>query len=305
MGPTKSTKALDGKTIDVDSTILDADAGMTGIVQHGSREEWQPNVISLMRIDRPRSDGKRPTGDEPRRFERQSERKEVSREDWKKPTDTESKIRRIEEGLAHVTYDERRALELNSGILVTAEEVTDDNSGPMSSEYDLHHTQSDLDATSDCELQEVAGEKEIHPTEALGPLSSDTNYLAYMSQLKVPSGTSRSKCTREKETLVLRNCRRDQSKMGLKLRRMPSHQEERAAAHHLVTNFGRFRRIRELAFKETPRYLETYTEAKSAMEFSRDWCHRVQLTTLIPDDKMTTSVCDGLANFQRRCPRYH
>jgi hypothetical protein len=172
-----SKKLLVGKSVAVDSTTLEADVAMKSIVRRDSGEDWQAYVISLMRSEGLLPDGKDPTDEEVRRFDKQRKGKKVSNEDWKSPTDPESKIAKMKDGTTHLAYNAEHVVDLDSGILLGAEVMSADKSDPASLEDSLHHAQTHLEAAgSDMEIQEVAADKGYHSTEVLNTLSDQTNY---------------------------------------------------------------------------------------------------------------------------------
>jgi transposase len=101
-------------------------------------------VISLMRSEGLLPDGKKPTDEELRRFEKQRKEKTISNTDWKIPTDPESKIARMKDGPTYLAHKAEHVLNLDSGIVLKAEEVSDDKQAPASTEDSLHQTQTYL-----------------------------------------------------------------------------------------------------------------------------------------------------------------
>lgn len=245
LGLANSKKLLVGKSVAVDSTTLEADAAMKSIVRRDSGEDWQAYVISLMRSEGLLPDGKDPTDEEVRRFDKQRKGKKVSNEDWKSPTDPESKIAKMKDGITHLAYKAEHVVDLDSGILLGAEVMSADKSDPASLEDSLHHAQTHLEAAgSDIQIQEVAADKGYHSTEVLSTLSDQTNYRTYIPEPKVPGGRNWSRYSSKQRKAVVNNRRRARGKKGRKLQRMRSEQVERTFAHVLETGGGRRCRLR-------------------------------------------------------------
>jgi transposase len=163
LGLANSMKLLVGKSVVVDSTTLEADAAMKSIVRRDSGEDWQAYVISLMRSEGLLPDGKDPTDEEVRRFDKQRKGKTVSNEDRKSPTDPESKIARMKDGTTHLANKAEHVVDLDSGIQLGAEVMSADKSDPVLLEGSLHQAQAHLDAAvSDIEIEEVAADKGYH-----------------------------------------------------------------------------------------------------------------------------------------------
>ena len=73
-------KLLRGKTVSVDSTLLEADAAMKSIVRRDTGEDWRQYVTRLMRADGTIEADQEPSDDELRRYDKKR-KKTVSNDD--------------------------------------------------------------------------------------------------------------------------------------------------------------------------------------------------------------------------------
>src|SRR5260221_8513435 len=78
----REKKLLDGKTLGVDSTTLEANAAMRSIVRRDTEEDWQEYVTGLMRAEGVIGEDEKPTIDEIKKFDKDRPNKKVSNDDW-------------------------------------------------------------------------------------------------------------------------------------------------------------------------------------------------------------------------------
>jgi transposase len=71
---------LNGKTVGVDSTMLEANAAMKSIVRRDSGEDWKQYVTRLMREEGAIKKSHEPTDEEVRRYDQRRKHKKVSNE---------------------------------------------------------------------------------------------------------------------------------------------------------------------------------------------------------------------------------
>src|SRR6516162_3843472 len=108
-------KLLRGKTVAVDSTTLEADAAMRGIVRKDTGEDWKEYLKRLLAeqgVDNP-------TDEEIRRFDK-GRTKKVSNQEWGSPTDPDSRIARMKDGTTHLAYKAEHAVDLDSEFVLAA-----------------------------------------------------------------------------------------------------------------------------------------------------------------------------------------
>src|SRR6266851_7954836 len=105
---------LDGRTVGVDSTTLEANAAMKSIVRRDTGEDWQAFVTRLMREDGVIGPDQTPSDEEIRRFDRKRKDKTVSNAEWVSTTDPEAKITKMKDGTTHLAYKAEHVVDLVS-----------------------------------------------------------------------------------------------------------------------------------------------------------------------------------------------
>jgi len=112
---------LQGKTVGVDSTTLEANAAMKSIVRKDTGEDWRAYVVGLMKEQGVVEQDAEPTDEEIRRFDKKRKNKKVSNEDWESPSDPDARIAKMKDGRTHLAYKAEHVVELKSELILTAE----------------------------------------------------------------------------------------------------------------------------------------------------------------------------------------
>ena len=105
-----------GKTLGVDSTMLEANAAMKSIVRRDTGASWTKYLTRLAK----QAGIQDPTAEDLRRMDRQRTDKKVSNADWKSPIDPDSRIARMKDGRTHLAYKAEHAVDLASEVIVAA-----------------------------------------------------------------------------------------------------------------------------------------------------------------------------------------
>src|SRR5437868_13006104 len=104
---------INGKTIGVDSTTLEANAAMKSIVRRDTNESYNEylkrlaeaegieakDAAALLRMDRKR-------------------KKKTSNEDWKNPIDEEAEITKLKDGRTALAYKAENAVDMETGAII-------------------------------------------------------------------------------------------------------------------------------------------------------------------------------------------
>src|ERR1035437_9419369 len=104
---------LRGKTVAVDATMLEANAGMRSIVRRDTGESYQEFLTGLAQA----SGIATPTREELARLDRKRKKK-PSNEDWQYPWDPDAKIAKMKDGRTHWSHTAEHAVDLETGALV-------------------------------------------------------------------------------------------------------------------------------------------------------------------------------------------
>ena len=247
-------KLVSGKTVGVDSTMLEANAAMKSIVRRDTCEDWKEYVTRLMREEGVIEAKEEPSDEEVRRYDKSRKNKKVSNEEWVSPSDPESRIAVMKDGRTHLAYKAEHVVDLKSDLVLAAE-VTPANHGDSQTMVDsVMQAQVNLDqAGSQQQIEEVAADKGYHAAAAL-ELCEALNLRTYIPE---PKRTYRSRWVDKPAEFQhalygnRRRIRRDKSK---ELQRRRSELCERTFAH--ICDSGGMRRtwLRKLV-NVTKRYL--------------------------------------------------
>ena len=121
LGIAAEKKLLAGKTVGVDSTLLEANAAMKSIVRRDTGEDWKAYVRRLMHEEGAIDKDHKPTDEEIRRYDKQRKNKNVSNEEWVSPSDPASRIAQMKDGRTHLAYKAEHVVDLQSDVILAAE----------------------------------------------------------------------------------------------------------------------------------------------------------------------------------------
>ena len=247
-------KLVSGKTVGVDSTMLEANAAMKSIVRRDTCEDWKEYVTRLMREEGVIEAKEEPSDEEVRRYDKSRKNKKVSNEEWVSPSDPESRIAVMKDGRTHLAYKAEHVVDLKSDLVLAAEVTPADHGDSQTMVDSVMQAQVNLDqAGSQQQIEEVAADKGYHAAAAL-ELCEALNLRTYIPE---PKRTYRSRWVDKPAEFQhalygnRRRIRRDKSK---ELQRRRSELCERTFAH--ICDSGGMRRtwLRKLV-NVTKRYL--------------------------------------------------
>ena len=104
---------LQGRTVAIDATTLEANAAMRRIVRRDTGEDYQAYLTRLAAA----SGIKTPTREVLARFDRKR-KKRTSNKDWRSPSDPDAKVAKMKDGRTHLAHKAEHAIDLESGALV-------------------------------------------------------------------------------------------------------------------------------------------------------------------------------------------
>jgi hypothetical protein len=238
----REKKLLNGRTLGVDSTTLEANAAMKSIVRKDTGENWQAYLTALMREAGVIGPDDTPSIDEMKRFDKSRQDKKVSNEDWESPTDPDSRITKMKDGTTHLAYKAEHAVDLESDIIVAAEIYHGTRADTRTLEDTVHMAQGHLrESGSDVEVQDVVADKGYYSAEVLGAFDEHTTYRTYVAEPDLPAGqqhTWTDKPDGQREAAYA-NRRRARGQRGRHLQRQRSERVERTFAHVCETGGAR------------------------------------------------------------------
>jgi transposase len=243
-------KLLDGKTVAVDATTLEANAAMKSIQRKDTGEDYQEYLRRLAQ-DAGLED---PSDEDLRRFDKKRPDKKVSNAEWQSKTDADSRIAKMKDGTTHLAYKAEHVVDLKSDLVVAATVHPADHADQETLCDSVLEGQQNLQAAgSEVEIKGVVTDKGYHSVatvELCGALGMQT----YIAEPERPHGYDWEKHTAAERQAVEGNRRRVRGARGKKLQRLRSELPERSFAHVCETGGGRRTWLRGLV-KVTKRYL--------------------------------------------------
>jgi transposase len=236
---------LQGKTIGIDATTLEANAAMRSIVRRDTSESYMEYLRRLAA-----EAGIDPSDDEAvRRMDRQRKKK-TSNEEWVNPHDPEAEVTKMKDGTTHLAYKAEQAVDLETGAIV----AMTTHGGAVG---DRESVQETLPVAGEAVAEQIAtptaqGPYKVHE-QGLREVVTDKGYhsgagLVAMSRMgvrtyvSVPRQPRRNwEGKREQQAAVYANRRRVKGARGRSLLRRRGELLERPFAHQYET--GALRRL--------------------------------------------------------------
>jgi transposase len=230
---------VEGKTVGIDATTLEANAALRSIVRRDSGQSYQEYLNGLAkasgiptptRKDRAKVDKKRP--------------KKGSNDDWQHPKDPDARITKMKNGRTHLAHKVEHAVDMNSGavVAVTVQDATlGDTQTVDKTIEEAHHNLAGLDEDDRQDrnrLRELVLDRGYHSNATMTFLRAEgiRGYVAEPDR-----GRRRWKGKREAQMATYANRRRIRGERGKALQRKRGELLERAFAHCLET--GAMRRV--------------------------------------------------------------
>lgn len=221
---------VNGKTIAVDATTLEANAAMRSIVRRDTGESYQEFLTRLAKSSGIRTPSRAALA----RLDRQRQKK-TSNTEWMSPSDPDAKITKMKDGRTHLAHKAEQAVDMATGAIVAVRiEGADQGdtttlSGTVE-EADAQIARSLLNsgASSGEGLQEVVADRGYHSTEVLLALE-EGGLRGYVAE--PDRGRRKWKDDIEGQMAVYANRRRIRGARGRRLHRQRGELIERPFAH--------------------------------------------------------------------------
>jgi transposase len=224
-------KLLSGKTVGVDSTMLEANAAMKSIVRRDTGEDWREFVTRLMREEGAIAADHEPSDEEVRRFDKNRKNKRVSNEEWVSPSDPESRIAQMKDGRTHLAYKAEHVVDLKSDVILAAEIYPADQADTQTLvDSVMEAVENVKQAGAESAIEEVVADKGYHAAETIELADA----LALRTYIPERKSKHRSRWTDKPAALkraVYANRRRLKRAKSRQLQRWRSERCERTFAH--------------------------------------------------------------------------
>jgi transposase len=234
---------IDGKTIGVDATTLEANAAMRSIVRRDTGESYAEFLKGLAKA----SGIETPTQEDLARMDRNRSKK-ASNEDWEHPDDPDAKIAKMKDGSTHLAHKAEHAVDMETGavLAVTLQhanigDTTTIQQTLIAVAEQMEQLTADEKAAEqirDNWLSELVTDKGYHSNET----TVDLKVFGIRSYISEPKRGRRNWIGKQEERdAVYANRRRIRGKRGQSLMRRRGLMLERPFAHCYET--GGMRRI--------------------------------------------------------------
>jgi transposase len=226
---------VQGTTIAVDATTLEANAAMKSLVRHDTGEDWKAFVRRLAEAE----GLEHLTEEELRRFDR-TRKKKTSNKEWQSSTDADSRVTKMKDGRTHLAYKAEHAVDLESEVIVGAVVYRADAADGQTLSETIAAARGQLAAAgSPHHVEEVVADKGYHKAETLQTLEDVYDVRSYVAE---PHRKERRRWQDKpagQQGAVYGNRRRIGGTRGRRLGRWRSERAERTFAHVCETGGGR------------------------------------------------------------------
>jgi transposase len=220
-------KLLNGKTLGIDATTLEANAALRSIVRRDSGESYADFLEGLAKSSGVAS----PTRDERKSLDKRRPGK-GSNDDWTSPSDPDARITKMKDGRTHLAHKAEHAVDLDSGA-IAAVTVQPADRGDTSSVYEtLLEANDQLRAATGAAAEEVVLDKGFHSNDVAVSLT-ELELRSYISEPRRPRRHWRGKLS--VRAAVYANRRRIARAKGKRLLVRRAELVERSFAHCLET----------------------------------------------------------------------
>ena len=229
-----SSKGLvDGQTVAIDATTLEANAAMRSIRRRDDGRKYDEYLKGLAEAEGIES----PTREQLARLDRKRKKK-ASNKDWESPTDSDARIAKMKDGRTHLAHKAEHAVDLTSGAIVAVTVQAADQGDTTTVRKTLEEAQANAKLLNERGVEELVADKGYHSGATLVALHRES-VRAYIPE---PDRGRRKWQGRETEQQrVYANRRRVQGRRGKQLQKLRSEMTERSFAHMYET--GGMRRV--------------------------------------------------------------
>ncbi len=226
---------LQGQTISVDATMLEANAALKNIVRRDNGQTYNDYLKDLAHA----AGIENPTREQLARLDRRRKKK-GSNEEWKSPDDPDARITKMKDGRTHLAHKAEHAVDLSSGALLAVTVQPADAGDTSTIHKTLQEAQAASRQISERGVEELVADRGYHSGGTLQHLHAE----GVRSYIPEPDRGRRKwqekgKAVEQKRTYE--NRRRVRGARGKRLQVVRSELTERTFAHMYET--GGMRRV--------------------------------------------------------------
>jgi transposase len=224
---------IQGQTISIDATTLEANAAMKSIVRRDNEQTYNDYLKGLAQA----AGIENPTREELARMDRKRKKK-GSNDEWKSPADPDARITKMKDGRTHLAHKAEHAVDLSSGALLAITLAPANEGDTTTVHKTLTEAQSAAREIHPLGVEELVADKGYHSGETLKTLH-DGGVRSYLPEPARGKRNWEGKAVEQKRTYE--NRRRTRGSRGKRLQKIRSELTERTFAHMYET--GAMRRV--------------------------------------------------------------
>jgi len=225
---------VQGETIAIDATTLEANAAMRSIVRRDTGEAYDAYIRQLAEA----AGLEEPTREQLARFDRKRKKKGTNRE-WKSPDDPDARITRMKDGRTHLAHKAEHAVDLSTGALLSVTLQAADQGDTTTIFETLDSAELTVRQIGQAGLREVVADKGYHSAAVLVGLR-DQDIRSYVCEPDRGRRRWTDKADGQQQQ-VYGNRRRLRGRRNAGLQRKRQELAERSFAHMYGT--GAMRRL--------------------------------------------------------------
>ena len=224
---------LEGQTIAIDATTLEANAAMCSIRRRDNGKKYEEFLKDLAQAEGIEN----PTREQLARLDRKRKKK-ASNKEWMSPSDTDARIAKMKDGRTHLAHKAEHAVDLASGAIVGLTLQAADQGDTTTIRQTLAEAQANVELVNERGVEEVVADKGYHSGETLINLhqASTRTYIPEPER-----GPRKWEGRQTEKQRVYANRRRVKGRRGKELQKLRSELAERSFAHMYET--GGMRRV--------------------------------------------------------------
>jgi transposase len=153
---------MNGQTIAVDATMLEANAAMRSIKRRDDGRGYDEYLKDLAKAE----GIEEPTREQAARLDRKRKKK-ASNKDWMSPTDSSARIARMKDGRTHLAHKAEHAVDLSSGAVVAVTLQAADLGDTTTIGVTFQEAQANAALINERGVEELVADKGYHSNEVL------------------------------------------------------------------------------------------------------------------------------------------
>ena len=224
---------VEGQTIAIDATTLEANAAMRSIVRRDTGQKYEEYLKGLAKV----AGMENPTREQLARMDRKRKKK-GSNQEWRHPYDPDARITKMKDGRTHLAHKAEHAVDLVSGALLAVTLQPADVGDTTTIQKTLAEAQTTAQAVNERGVEELVADRGYHSGKVLKQLQ-EQGIRSY-----IPEPDRGRRCWKGKgveQKRVYENRRRVGGARSKRLQKQRGELGERSFAHLYET--GGMRRV--------------------------------------------------------------